>query len=1406
MSESYMEDLKSRDYITPVCDMQKVSTLTCIIDYLYKKLHTDKAQHEHLKQLKEHNDKDTIQSIYDAFFVFAGMWALGAGLDADKFWFSGNWKGQSKVKFPDNGQCFDYYFDPIKHTWVLWDEIVDPFNKEYEGLYQNLIVPTAETTRQGFLLNLHVLAQKGMLYVGKAGTGKTTNVKNFLNTINPETTLFAQMSFNSYTDSRTLQVVLESQLGKRAGKTFGPPIGKSLIYFLDDMNMPQRDKYLTQAPICLIRQIIDYQLVYNREALEEKKEIVDTMFFGAMNPKSGSFTIDLRLSRHMTLVSCLTAEKEILKTIYLQILDNHMSHFDKGCQDLCPRIIGATMVVFGAMASTPQFMPTAQKFHYQFNLRDFARIVQNMLLASPAVYKGNQVGLVRMWAHECHRVWKDRLIKPEDHASYEKFMRDALREFGDMKEDVVFEEPLIYTSYVAACEGHEPTYMPIKGLDHLKEILEGKLEEYNDQVQSMDLVLFTAAMEHVSRIARIIGLPCGSALLVGVGGSGKQSLAKLSSFILGYDVVRIVVNTTYNMADLKADICAMYVKAGVTGSQLLFILTDGQISRDEFLVYINDLLSSGWIPELFPPDELDGILGKLRAEAKGLGYADTPESILEFFQDKARKNLHIALCFSPVGDAFRIRARMFPGLINCTSIDYFHDWPQDALIDVANRFLKEVELPDEELQQKLGDHMAFVHLSIGEANGRFRAQERRHNYTTPTSFLELIIFYKKLLGAKQGNITEDIDRLENGLDIMKQVTVQVDGLKQRLEVAMVEVAEEKKKTAELIKNVDKESAEAQVEKDAAALQEEETNAAVAAAEAEQAKASAELAEALPAMEAAKKAASSLSKDSINTVKVLGSPHPAVMDVGKACLILLKGEYKKTEWPNATKLMNNPPQFIQTVLDFPGEDIEQKKLDALAPILAQEQFNQETMQRYSEAASFLCGWICNIVRYNTIYKKVKPLQDAAEAADRIATAKKEELAVVMEKVRVVTEKVDGLQQQLAEAEAFAAKVEADAQELVDKLDLANRLVNGLADENIRWTNNVANYKKEKITMIGDALLSAAFVSYIGPFSSAFRNELWRESWLNDIKQRAIPVTEGIDPLNVLSSPTDLATWGNQGLPADRVSQENAAIVVSGNRYPLIIDPQLQGQKWIKGREGAEMVLMQLTQANWQRKIELAVEQGLVLMIEAVGQEIDPLLDPLLSRAYVKKGRGYEVRIGAEDVPISPSFKLYLQTKLINPHYKPETAAQCTIINFIVTESGLEDQLLAHVVRVEKPDLEARNEELVSDQNQFQITLAGLESELLANLAAADPSTILDNKDLILSLEKTKETSASIKEKQAVAVETAKDIYTLREVYRRVAAEGAMLYFLLITLSVVDPMYQYSLESFSTFFFKAIDKTE
>ena len=168
-----------------------------------------------------------------------------------------------------------------------------------------------------------------MLYVGAAGTGKTTIIKDYFSTLDKEKTIYAAINFNSYTDSKAMQVVIESQVDKRSGVIFGPPLGKVLIYFMDDLNMPYLDKYGTQSPICLVRQIIDYGLVYDRDHLEEKKKLLDIMFSACMNPKSGSFIVDLRLTRHLTLVACLTAEKDNLSTIYFQILDNHLRNFDK---------------------------------------------------------------------------------------------------------------------------------------------------------------------------------------------------------------------------------------------------------------------------------------------------------------------------------------------------------------------------------------------------------------------------------------------------------------------------------------------------------------------------------------------------------------------------------------------------------------------------------------------------------------------------------------------------------------------------------------------------------------------------------------------------------------------------------------------------------------------------------------------------------------------------------------------------------------------------------------------------------------------------------------------------------------------------------------------------------------------
>jgi len=584
------------------------------------------------------------------------------------------------------------------------------------------------------------------------------------------------------------------------------------------------------------------------------------------------------------------------------------------------------------------------------------------------------------------------------------------------------------------------------------------------------------------------------------------------------------------------------------------------------------------VPDLFAKDELDGILGKVRGEAKSQGCEDTPNALFQFYVDKVRRNLHMGLCFSPVGEAFRKRARSFPGLINSTSIDWFHEWPEDALIGVAKRFLSDMEWPNEEIPEALAAHMAFVHMSIGEANENFLRQFRRYNYTTPTSFLELINFYKTLLSGKTDKITDQINRLEIGLETMNQTTTQVAELQKLLDVKMVEVEIKKEATDKLIDIVTSESDAAAVEEEAASKQADATNACAAEAQATKDAANVELEAAIPAMQEAEAAVACLEVKAIQELKSLANPPSDCLLVTKAVLIL-RGERKNHAWGNAQKMMGNPKAFLDQIKSYDGDNIQENLLSDVAPILALENFTYENMVKKSSAAANLCKWVINIVRYNSIFKKVKPLMESADAAEKLATEKMAELQEVLAKVKIIVDKVNELKEKLAEANAEKQAVVDNAEKLASQLSLANRLVNGLADERVRWMSNVETFKLERLTMIGNALVSAAFVSYIGPFNAQFRQELWTQQWLNDIIEKKIPYTEGVDPLQVLSTASDQAIWKTQGLPADRVSLENASIVVSCKRYPLLIDPQLQGIKWIKGKEGTEMVTIQLSQAKW-----------------------------------------------------------------------------------------------------------------------------------------------------------------------------------------------------------------------------------
>ncbi|XP_074975478.1 dynein axonemal heavy chain 9 isoform X4 [Caretta caretta] len=289
--------------------------------------------------------------------------------------------------------------------------------------------------------------------------------------------------------------------------------------------------------------------------------------------------------------------------------------------------------------------------------------------------------------------------------------------------------------------------------------------------------------------------------------------------------------------------------------------------------------------------------------------------------------------------------------------------------------------------------------------------------------------------------------------------------------------------------------------------------------------------------------------------------------------------------------------------------------------------------------------------------------------------------------------------------------------------------------------------------------------------------------------------------MLTDDADIAAWQNEGLPADRMSTENATILTNCERWPLMVDPQLQGIKWIKTKYGEDLRVIRIGQKGYLDTMERALAAGEVVLIENLEESVDPVLGALLGRETIKKGR--YIKIGDKECEYNPSFHLILHTKLANPHYQPEMQAQCTLINFTVTRDGLEDQLLAAVVSMERPDLEELKSDLTKQQNGFKITLKTLEDNLLSRLSSAS-GNFLGDTALVENLETTKQTAAEIEEKVQESKVTETKINEAREHYRPAAARASLLYFIMNDLNTIHPMYQFSLKAFSVVFQKAVER--
>ena len=679
-------------------------------------------------------------------YTFVIMWSLGACLELDDRLRLQEFIIQhpSKFQLPKLKGNSDTIFDFVVSDtgeWVHWISRVETYPYPTQGItpnYNSILVPNVDNVRTTFLIDTLAKDGKPVLLLGEAGTAKTVILKNYCLRYDPEEHMFKVLNFSSTTTPNGFQRTIESYVDKRMGSTYGPPAGRKMTVFIDDMNMPLINEWKDQIANEIVRQTMSIKGFYSLDKPGDFTILADMQWVGAMpHPGGGRNDIPERLKRQFSVFNCTLPSNASIETVFQTISAGYF-HQDRGFSadvaELVPKLVAVTRRLWQDIKV--KMLPTPAKFHYVFNLRDISRIYQGMLNIHPTECL-DVPSVMTLWKHECTRVIADRFTNLKDVAWFNNRLRaNVAEDLGEPLADVMAEEPYYVDFLRDAPEatGEEDDdadldapkiYESVPDMNRLEKKLFEYMELYNETVRGtkMDLVFFKDCIVHMVRVSRIIRTDGGSAMLVGVGGSGKQSVTRLATAVARYSLFQITLTRTYNATDLLLDIKELYKIAGVKGTGVTFLLTDNEVKDEAFLEYINNMLATGEIGGLFARDEIDEITAELMPimKAEYPKRIPTNDALYGYFIERARKNLHTCMCFSPVSAKFRQRALKFPAvyvdftprfcplvLRDLISSDGAVHSPLHSPSSLANRYVFSLVVP-EQRHQVFGMHHGLVH-------------------------------------------------------------------------------------------------------------------------------------------------------------------------------------------------------------------------------------------------------------------------------------------------------------------------------------------------------------------------------------------------------------------------------------------------------------------------------------------------------------------------------------------------------------------------------------------------------------------------------------------------------------------------------------------------------------------------
>ncbi|KRX01956.1 hypothetical protein PPERSA_07601 [Pseudocohnilembus persalinus] len=719
---------------------------------------------------------------------------------------------------------------------------------------------------------------------------------------------------------------------------------------------------------------------------------------------------------------------------------------------------------------------------------------------------------------------------------------------------------------------------------------------------------------------------------------------------------------------------------------------------------------------------------------------------------------------SPLGNTLRNVMRTYPALINCTTIDWYLDWTQQAYIETAKFKILTHELTSDQSYMQNGDLvniMINIHHHFLKMSDILFQEQRRKVYITPIYFLTFLQYFNQLVIKFENHVNEQIRKYSSGIQKISETGKEISKMKEDLFGLQQKLDISKKENLKLLENLSVQSEEAATKKKL--CQEDEIMCQQQKLEADklQNECQSELDRVLPLLSEAQDALSKVTKDDLTLLRSYQNPSNSVKLVMEAmCYVLgvdqnIKwkpvevGAIQKYQdfWEYSKKFLLNDKliKVVKNVKEDKIREIRPESIEKLNKLLKDPLFEKEKVFGSSEAAGNFSMWIRAVFETYQALQVVNPKREQLKEAKKSYLNAEEQLKIKQNALQEALAFVEKLTFEYNQAKKTKEDLEENVQICTIRLERATRIIDGLNSEKIAWEVKENNCQKDKKTVLADAIFSAAALTYFGTFPMGMR-EQGRQFILNQINSKFIVCNNNISLQNKLANQLTVSKWcGQQKLPNDSFSIDNASLVV-GQHMDQRNGKKKQFTNHSKQCPEFPGVDDETRNKNLKLFIKIAaMTVGNPILVENLQESISPIcLEPLVFQQYLSEN-SKRIQFGDKIIDINQNFRLYLTSKLVNPVYSPEISSKVCILNFIVTEEGLMDQMLNILVKVEDPEKESQRIQNIKALYDNQMGMEKSEQQILSLITQSQSESLLDDEKLIQALQTSQQDTLNCQKK-------------------------------------------------------------